>query len=137
MAYADQTAMVNRFGKAEIISLTDPDNLVIDPVVVGRALDDASAEIDTYLCGRYDLPLTAPYPTILERVCCDIARYRLYDDLPIVEVRKRYEDALSWLRDIAAGRAVLLVEPSQEPKFSISVVSSAQVFTDELIGKMF
>lgn len=137
MAYADQTAMVNRFGEAEIISLTDPDNLVIDPVVVGRALDDASAEIDTYLCGRYDLPLTAPYPAILERVCCDIARYRLYDDLPIVEVRKRYEDALSWLRDIAAGRAVLLVKPSQEPKFSISVVSSAQVFTDELIGKMF
>lgn len=81
---------------------------------LNRALIDASAVIDTYL-GRYQLPLPTN-PPVLIPYCLDIARYRLWrnTDAPD-DVRKRYEDAIRWLEQVAKG-IVKLVIPQDDPE---------------------
>lgn len=103
MTYATLPEMVTRFGEPELVQRTDRvDGVAIDTVVLGNALADADAEIDSYLAGRYTLPL-ASTPVVLVRLAADIARYRLYDDGVPETVRQRYEDAVSLLKRFASG----------------------------------
>lgn len=107
MGYCTQVDMVNRFGAEELIQLTDRTNAgVIDTTVLDAAIADASAEMDGYLGGRYTLPLIT-VPVVLSRLCADMVRYYLYDDVPLDQVRQRYEDAIAFLRRVASGQVTL------------------------------
>lgn len=116
MSYATQADMVDRYGERELILLTDRDNTgVIDSTVLDRALADATAEIDGYLAARYQLPLTST-PTVLVRVCADIARYHLHDDNIPEPVEIRYKAAVDLLRQVSLGRVALGVsDTGDEP----------------------
>jgi phage gp36-like protein len=114
MIYASQADMVERFGEQELIQLTDRNNTgAVDATVLGRALADATAEIDGYLASRYQLPLTIT-PTVLVRVCADIARYHLHDDNIPEPVETRYKAAVDLLRQVSLGRVSLGVSDSGE-----------------------
>lgn len=103
MPYVTQQQLVDRFGEEELIQLTDRANAgSIDAAVLNQAINDAGAEIDGYLAGRYQLPL-ATVPPIIALYCGDIARYLLYDDHSTEEVRKRYDDAIAFLKLVAKG----------------------------------
>ncbi len=107
MSYASQADLETRFGAAELVALTDRTGAgAIDGSVVERALADAVAMADSYLQRRHTLPLSST-PPALKPVVCDIARYKLHEDAPTEVVRRRYEDARDWLRDVAHGRVVL------------------------------
>lgn len=108
MPYAVKQDMIDRFNEVELKQLTDRTGAVdaIDDVVLGRALDDADAEINGYLAGRHALPL-ASTPLILVGIACDIARYRLYEDRATEHVRQRYEDAIKYLRSVSKGEISL------------------------------
>jgi len=84
---------------------------------IDRALQDASDIADDYLRGRYTLPL-AGLPRALVLMVCDIARYFLYDDAVTDIVEKRYKDALSWLRKVAAGTVQLDSAEAEPPSTS-------------------
>ena len=114
--YGSIQAMVDRFGQREIIQISDRtgDADGIDDAVVNRALEDAGAEIDGYLAGRYKLPLSA-VPRVLVNVGCDIARYRLYDDRVTDQVRTRYEDAVKFLGLVSTGKLSLGLDTSTTP----------------------
>jgi phage gp36-like protein len=107
VAYAGTQDLVDRFGAEELAARTDREGgATIEADVVARALEDASAEIDLYLAARYAVPVT-PTPPQLAQLCCDIARYRLWQPAPPEGVRLAYQDAVRALRDLADGRAVL------------------------------
>lgn len=107
MTYATKQNLIDRFGQVEIAQLTDRSaGTTIDDTVVSRALEDADAMINGYLQGRYTLPL-ASVPAMLVTVACNIARYQLFEDRVTEIVRQRYEDAIAWLKDVAAGRVAL------------------------------
>ena len=107
MAYATLTDLELCFGVEEINELTDRDNdSVNDANVVEKALDDATDEINTYLAIKYTVPVVS-VSAYLKRICCDIARYFLHENAAIEEVEKRYKRAISWLKDIANGKAIL------------------------------
>lgn len=107
MSYATLLDMVDRFGELELVQRTDRvDGLAMDAVVLGRALADADAEIDSYLATRYSLPL-ASTPPVVNRLACEIARYRLFDDGVPETVRVRYQDAVSLLKRLASGEVLL------------------------------
>jgi phage gp36-like protein len=107
MTYATQADLTDRFGAVELAQLTDRTNgVVIDATVLGRALADADAEIDSYLATRYSLPLEST-PVVLVRMAADMARYRLYDDRVTEAVRQRYGDAVSLLKRMATGEVQL------------------------------
>jgi phage gp36-like protein len=116
MTYATKQEMIDRFGDLELKQLTDRTGLVdaIDDVVLGKALDDADAEINGYLMGRYVLPL-ASTPKILVGLACDIARFRLFEDRATEHVRTRYDDALKYLRDVARGQISLGLDAAGQP----------------------
>lgn len=109
MPYATKQNMIDRFNEREVIALTDRiDAGVVDDAVLNAALADADAEINPYLEGRVALPLTT-VPVILRGYACDIARYRLTGS-GVMEtdiIRKRYDDAIAFLKAFAAGKVSL------------------------------
>lgn len=76
---------------------------------IDGAISNADAEIDSYIGGRYTLPLDAALVSGsgLPRKCGDIARYLLMDDRATDEATSRYDNTLRWLRDVARGVATL------------------------------
>lgn len=109
MPYANQTELIARYGLSAVTTVSDRDgNGTIDTDAVDTALADATSLINSYLGRQYDLPLTIESDE-LKRACADIAMYRLGADAATGtdELRRRYEDAVSWLRDVAKGTATL------------------------------
>ena len=134
--YATADTMTARFGQREVLSLSDRGNTgEVDTTVLSDALDDASSEIDTYLAGRYALPLD-PAPKMLTGLCCDIARYRLCGGETVMtdEIRQRYKDAVSFLKLVASGDVTLGANAAgvvAEPANSIQFVTGTRVFGRE------
>lgn len=112
MAYATSTDLETRFGEAEMIQLTDTTGTgVVDTARLALELESASGQMDVYLGARHALPLsdiTQGQTNDLTRICCDIARYRLWNDAASDEVRLRYQDAIKTLEMIAKGTLPLL-----------------------------
>ena len=111
MPYATKQDLIDRYGATELAQLTDRTNrppTTIDDVIVGRAHDDASSEIDGYIRKVVRLPLTV-VPRILVKRASDIARYYLHgkaagkDD----QVTRAYAEATRWLRDVSMGLTML------------------------------
>lgn len=108
MSYCTLQDLIDRFSAHEITRLADRDeDGSSDTDVIEQALADADAEIDAYLAVRYQLPLIEPYPVRLEGLAADIARYRLQDDNPLDEVTERFRAAITFLRELANGKAAL------------------------------
>lgn len=109
MPYATKQQLVDRFGEAELIRLTDKNvprgNWIVDQVLDG-AIADADSVIDSHLQSRYTLPLGA-VPTVLTRFACDLVRYFLYDDGAPDHVKTRYDNAMSFLKAVARGEVNL------------------------------
>jgi phage gp36-like protein len=100
--YADRATFDLAFGVTEANELETP--------AVGRiaqALAMAIATADSYMAVRYVTPVDSA-GAVLRHAVLDIARYTLWDDRAPEEVRLRYEDALKWLRDVAAGKAAVI-----------------------------
>lgn len=108
MAYCTVDDLIQRFGENELLDLaSDSTGEAIDQSVVDRAIEDAGGEIDGFVsAGGYPVPMD-PVPRIVTAYCADIARYRLYDDRATEQVRKRYEDAVKFLRSVARGEVKL------------------------------
>lgn len=100
--------MINAYGEEEITLLSDRVGAgVPDAAVVGAVLDDAAKQIDTYLGGRYQLPLT-PVPDIANQWNRAIARFLLYRTDAPNNVIQLYKTAMSEL--VAAQRGGLTLE---------------------------
>lgn len=115
--YAIRQDMIDRFGEPEILQLTDrldPPVGAIDDTVLNEALDDADGMVDSYLAGRYALPL-ASVPKILKRYACDIARFFLWKDNAGETVRRAYEDAQKFLKAVASGSVSLGLDAANQP----------------------
>lgn len=114
MAYATLAEMLGRHNRTENPELTQltalPGAAGPDETRIAQALDEASGQMDVYFGSRYDVPvsgLSDAQSAHLSQMCSDIARYRLWDDRASEEVRTRYEDALRFLEQVAAGKVHL------------------------------
>jgi len=104
MSYCTQADLVaaSRNSEQELIQLTDTDNTgAINTLVLGQAIARADAEINSYLLAY--LPL-AEIPANLVYLACDIVRYHLYADQMLDTVKARYEQAISYLKLVAANK---------------------------------
>lgn len=141
MAYATKQDLIDRFGLAELVQLTDRTNrpaTMADDDVIARALDDATATADTYLASRAQVPL-APVPPVLVKAVADIARYYLHGRAAEKdgEVERAYKEAMALLRDAAAGRAILLQDaaPAAQPGgATVQAVEPGRVFSRDTLG---
>lgn len=78
--------------------------------------DAAQGRIDSYLRGRYLLPLDSPYPPEIVDTECAIAAYLFLSNRGFdpeaganQNIVLRYKDAMKWLNDLAAGKINLAI----------------------------
>jgi phage gp36-like protein len=118
MPYATQSDMLVRYGETELRQLSDigtPRLGTVDSSVIARALADASAWIDSYLVGRYPLPITdAGALATLNLHCAAEARYLLMTASPDDQAVKGHEERERYLRSIAKGE-INLIAPAAAP----------------------
>jgi phage gp36-like protein len=108
--------------------------------ILDQALASASSVADGYLAARFTLPL-AVWGDDLKRAVCAIACYDLMVGIGFnpegadEQLRKRYEDAMAWLKGIATGVVVPVVtDSSATPDSSASIWSGAKVTTNTKRG---
>ncbi len=105
----------------------------VSTTIQDAALDAASSLVDGYLVRRFTLPLSA-WGDDLRRAVVHIAAWDLLcrrgfrpGDGADEAVRMRYEDAMSWLKDVSAGRVepqgVTDASPAVAESFGVVVVS--------------
>ena len=128
--YATKQDFEHAFGQDELADLT------------GQGSDFTKAEwaasslISGYIGARYTLPLLT-VPDVVKGWALDITRYRLWDEAAPEEVRRRYEDALKQLRDLAAGKLALPPGVNGTPSASgleAEGYSAERVFTAETLA---
>lgn len=139
MAYATQQDIVDRIGEPDLLVIADRDaDSVVDVDVVARALEDAAAEIDTYVSAKYTLPLPT-IPQVLVRLCVDIAVYHLSSDAlkSTDERRQHYEDAIALLNKISKGVVSLgLADVPESANGGVFVSSQPRRFTRDGVRRL-
>ena len=104
--YATAQDLVDRFGEAEMIALTDPAyNARLDEAALMRAIEDAQGLVNAAIANH--LPLSE-VPSLITRLTADIARYLLHDDRAPSAVSRRYEEAMALLTRIGKGELSLV-----------------------------
>lgn len=133
MAYCTESDLLTLIPQKELAELSADSGDTPDSQVVAEAINLADAEIDAYLGSRYTLPLT-PVPDQVKGLSMDMTLYHLYSRRSVAPTvrRQKYETALSFLKQVAAGEAVvegaseLLTEDEQvQSEFS----SATRVFS--------
>jgi phage gp36-like protein len=107
--YATMDDIIALYGADNLDTWADPQNNGrADPALVAKALTEASSICDSYLAMRYVLPLIS-VPVFLQSACIDIAIYRMVvtGDRCTEEMKERYKEAISHLKDVASGKAGL------------------------------
>jgi phage gp36-like protein len=132
MAYSTQADELKQISEAELIQLTDDAGAgVINDEIDVKAGSDADEEIDSYLRKRYSLPLD-PIPSRLNKLSVDIRIYNLYGRRQRTpeDVRTRYKDAISFLKDVADGKASLGEDTPGTPAGTpVSITSADRKFS--------
>ena len=132
--YATTADLIQRFGQDEIEVLAPTANVeAIDAAKVETAITDASAEMNSYLASKYNVPVQ-DQSNVLIAVCCDLTRYHLCTIQPTDEVTQRYQQRIAWLRDISLGRAHLN-QISQTPSSGKLAVSISRTSADRLFNQ--
>ncbi|CDF98946.1 Putative uncharacterized protein [Avibacterium paragallinarum JF4211] len=124
--YATLDSLIKRYGREEITQLACGEDRELDVAKAEEALFDASDTINSYLGGRYTLPLSQ-VPAVLERHCCYIARYFLERNRATDQARKDYEDSIRFLEKVAAGTISLGIAENGETVESenVAIIESA------------
>lgn len=108
--YATEQNLEAAWGGSFLDVLTiDERTTLRDRAKITSALESASALIDSYVSRRFPLPLALADAgaILLRNVCCDLAVGSLATSADRMTdiVQKRYDQALAFLRDVAAGKA--------------------------------
>ncbi|MFG6462265.1 gp436 family protein [Roseateles sp. DXS20W] len=117
MPYVTTQHLIDRFGQAELIQVTnaeDPAATTVNATRVTNAVADIGALIDAKLAARYALPL-ATVPLVLLNVAADLVRARLYDDRIPDRLADREKAALKLLDQIAEGTLSLGLDAAAQP----------------------
>lgn len=110
MSYVTKQQLIDAFGADELVRITDHAGADdIDDDVLAAAIANAERVANSYLAPRYPLPLAQGLVdgSALPYQVGNVVRYFLYGARPTEEVESRYEEAIAWLKDLAAGRASL------------------------------
>lgn len=140
MTYASLEDLFERAGDDEILQIADRDlDGAADPEVVDAALVHADNTVNGYVSVQYRLPL-ASVPDLLRTWAVSIARYYLHRDGAPDYVVRDWKEAIASLKDVAAARLRLPVdpdEPAPQPSSGsdVSIVGPGPVFSaDKLKG---
>ena len=132
-----------RVSEQSLIELTDEAGMgVVDEGKVNRAIEDAEEVINSYLRGRYFLPIS-PVPKLLKTLAVDIALYLLYartERFDLAElpggVTAQYKNAIKILENIQKGLVTLGTEQgvtSEPGEYRTSKTADDRIFTKDVM----
>lgn len=105
MSYATEQEIIDAIGEAELIQLTDRDNIGgIDYTILDAARNRADARINRYITAY--LPLVN-VPADFVQIHIDFTRYFLYKDNAPDYVQKSYAEGIAYLEKVASGKIPL------------------------------
>lgn len=137
MAYCSVEDLLNMISREELAALTAEAGGEPDSTVVGAAIAKAEDEINAYVAGRYQVPLT-PVPPQIVGVAVDLTLYHLYSRRSVMPAvrRQRYEAALMFLRLVAAGQVHLEEAAGQGEKAGqpAEMTGSVRLFSRSSLG---
>lgn len=134
--YCTLADLQGRIPEIRLIELTDTTSPnptgAVQEAVVDLAIQDADAEIDSYLGQLYTLPLSV-VPKVINKISIDLAVYALY--LGRVEsmpdgIEGRRKSALAMLQMICDGKLSLGLEQNESESVQSSTVT-AHVYTGD------
>lgn len=141
MAYATVEEFVEKVTVVEATALaraTAP-AAGYDAAQIQRALDDASAELDTYFAAKYPTPLDPiPRPALTGAIA--LAREAL-DRQGRDQVKADAARVRAWARDVAKGLAVIgggvsgVDAPEPSPSGGAQFAGPDRVFTDDSLAR--
>ncbi len=143
MAYCSLEDVYNTLSEAVARKYATDVSTDTDDVIEARieaAIEKATERVDGYLRSRYTLPLPS-VPGIVRDLATDITVYFLVTrkgvkaGTPEENLVKKYDDAVSYLRDIQRGTAdigVITETPEESrPNHVASVRGPTRLFTDD------
>lgn len=141
--YVDQQGMIDRFGEAVLIQLTDrgdPPTGGIVSSVLDKALADAAELIHGYCrAGGYAVPFAAPMPNAVPQWQADIAYYQLHrasSEVP-EKLAKDFDRTLGQLKDVSKGVFKLEAagaEAQAAEGETVLLEAPGRVFTNDSMG---
>ena len=141
MAYSTDADLYDRIDQGMVIQLTDDANAgVVDQGKVDNLRADCSELINTYLRGRYEVPLN-PVPAILINIETDLLVNKLYSRRANYEipesVKDAKKDAMVTLDKISKGFIQLEDQPDVgEAQIAINKTDSDRLFSDDVLNKL-
>ena len=138
MAYCDLTDIQKYKDPAVYVQITnDLDGDTVDNDIINEIVDKSANIIDSYIGGRYPLPLEV-IPKIIRNIAIDLTVKFLYDRRlgekdEIIE--EAYENAIALLKDIRDGKLFIPeLETTQEKLVGgYAVKQNNRIFTDEVL----
>jgi phage gp36-like protein len=109
MAYCTLQQLIDKYGQAMLIQLTDRADVpadAIDTAIVNAAIADADAVINEHIAQRYAVPV-AGSPASLADIAKKIAIYNLHVSEPEAKIVADYKDCMTRLAAVAAGKITL------------------------------
>ncbi len=139
MAYCTQEDLLKMIPPEELAELTAEAGDTPDPQVVEEAISRGQAEIDAYLGTVYAVPLSQ-VPPLIKALAVDLAIFHLYlrrSVAPPVR-RQKYEAAVAFLKEVAAGQAVVAGaggEPPSTDREAPQIRSANRIFRRDTQGE--
>lgn len=139
MAYSVLEDLLKMIPEEELAQITTESGDDPDPAIVAEAISQADAEIDSYLGKRYQVPLS-PVPPRVKALSVDLAIYHLYSRRSVAPPvrRQNYEAAVAFLKQVAAGQAVVEVSGGEPPGVNRDLgelTSATRVFRRDTLGE--
>lgn len=127
MAYCTSEDVLKMISAGELAQLSADTGAEPDDAVVGEAIDKACGEIDLLIGRVHTVPL-ATVPPAVKSMAVDMAIYHLFMRRNIMFEARRagYEDAVSMLKLVAAGKAGL--QPEEKVVTTVEFDSGRRVF---------
>lgn len=113
MAYITQTEIEAHIGSSELAILTgDSSGSAVDTDRLESAIGRATALIDSFLQGRYDLPIAEPADEIisniaLDLIIADLYSAEFYESMMPTSIEMNRNRAIALLKDIQKGEIIL------------------------------
>lgn len=139
MAYSTDTDLYDRIDQEMVIQLTDDANAgEVDQAKLDNLRADCSELINTYLRGRYTVPVD-PAPEILVNIESDLLVHKLYQRRPGYEIPDSIsdskKDAMELLKQINLGKVLLEDQPDiAEGAIQINKKASDRIFPDDTLN---
>lgn len=143
--YCTADDILTTMSREDLITLTNSDATTardIDVEYLNKIIADSEKIIDGYIASRYSLPFTT-VPPLINKICkeltfCNLHTFGNYSDTDKASViKKRYDEAITMLKDIAAGIMLLGANAQTQSgvEGSANFSSRTRIYTDDFLTK--